>query len=369
MKTKRERTAFTAGEGLEPLEPIDLNSVGDFDEALLAMEKTSFNGRQLGEAANILTDIFTDSNDLTVLTLSGALTVAKQGLIVCELIDRGFVDIIISTGALLTHGLTEGMKGTHFKVPRKDDTALYNEGMCRVYDTVELEISFEHTQKIIGKYYDRLIPALDGKSSASGSADFFRRLGELLMELYPDQRSLLSSAYKANVPVYVPAFTDSELALDILLRTLRRNKAFLEKPFAETAVPPFNMFVDLFDFARRVHNHPGSLSIFTLGGGVPRNWGQQITPFFDIMYLEGLPVEPKKYSRGVRICPEPDHWGGLSGCSYKEGVSWAKFIPESEGGRYAEVKDDVTSVLAFLVKGVIQRIEKRRANAAVSTSR
>ncbi len=359
MEIKRDRATFTTGEGLEPLEPIDLNNINDFDEALAAMEKTSFSGRQLGEAASILTDVFTDPNDFSVLTLSGALSVAKQGLIICDLIDRGYVDAIVSTGALVTHGLTEGMKGTHFKVPKKDDAILYEEGMCRVYDTVELEVSFEHTQKTIAQYYERLIPALDGKTPPTGSAEFFRRLGELLTELYPDQRSLLSSAYKAKVPLYVPAFTDSELSLDILLRTIRNNKSFLNKPFTETIVPPFNTFVDVFDLARRIYNHKGSLSIFTIGGGVPRNWGQQITPFFDIMYLEGLPVEPKKYSRAVRICPEPDHWGGLSGCSYKEGVSWAKFVPESEGGRYAEVKDDATSVLAFLIKGVFQRIDKR----------
>jgi deoxyhypusine synthase len=360
MELKREKTAFTKGEGLEPLEPIDLNKIGDFDDALAAMEKTSFSGRQLGEAARILTDVFTDPNDFTVLTLSGAMSVAKQGLIICELIDRGYVDAIVSTGALVTHGLTEGMKGAHFKAPSKDDAILYEEGMCRVYDTIELEVSFEHTSKTIAKYYERLIPALDGKSPVTGSAEFFRRLGELLTELYPDQRGMLSSAFKAGVPVYVPAFTDSELSLDILMKALRSSKSFLEKPFAQTVVPPFNTFVDVFDFARRVYNHQGSLSIFTIGGGVPRNWGQQITPFFDIMYLEGLPVKPKKYSRGVRICPEPDHWGGLSGCSYREGVSWAKFVPESEGGQYAEVRDDATSVLAFLIKGVLQRIEKRK---------
>ncbi|HBC46443.1 MAG TPA: deoxyhypusine synthase [candidate division Zixibacteria bacterium] len=359
MEIKRERTTFTTGEGLEPLEPIDLNKISDFDEALAAMEKTSFSGRQLGEAAGILTDVFTDPNDFTVLTLSGAMSVAKQGLIFCELIDRGYVDAIVSTGALVTHGLTEGMKGTHFKAPKKDDTTLYEEGMCRVYDTVELEVSFEHTQKTIAKYYERLIPALDGKTPPTGSAEFFRRLGELLTELYPQQRGLLASAYRANIPLYVPAFTDSELSLDILMKALRSSDNFMKKPFTDMIVPPFNTFVDVFDFARRVYNHKGSLSIFTIGGGVPRNWGQQITPFFDIMYLEGLPVEPKKYSRGVRICPEPDHWGGLSGCSYREGISWAKFVPESEGGRYAEVRDDATSVLAFLIKGVIQRIEKR----------
>lgn len=360
MEKKRQKERFTRGDGLEPLEPIDINKINDFDQLLIAMEKTSFNGRQLGEAAKILVDMFTDPGDLTVLTLSGAMSVAKQGLIVCELLDRKLVDVVVTTGALITHGLTEGLKGTHFKAPPLDDSALYEQGMCRVYDTVELEMSFEHLQHTVRKYLDRLIPALDGKSPVTGSAQFTRKLGQLLLELHPDQRSLLASAYRADVPVYIPAFTDSELSLDLMLNVLRRNKSFLEKPFEEVLAPPFNTFVDVYDFARRVYNHNGTLSIFTVGGGVPRNWAQQVTPFFDIMYLEELPVKPKKYSRGVRICPEPDHWGGLSGCSYREGVSWAKFVPESEGGRYAEVKDDATSVLAFLIKGVIQRMEKMR---------
>jgi deoxyhypusine synthase len=355
---QRSKQTFSRGEGLEALEPVDLNKIHDFDDALRAMEKTAFNGRQLGEAATILTDVFTDPNDLTVLTISGAMTVAKQGLIICELIDRHYVDIVVSTGALVTHGLTEGMKGAHFKAPKEDDKSLYEHGMCRVYDTIELETSFEHTQKTIAEHFERLVPAAFGKAPVTGSAEFFRRLGELLVELYPDQRSILSSAYKASVPIYVPAFTDSELSLDLMIRILTRNPGFVKRPFAEVLVPPFNSFVDVFDYARRVHSHSGTLSIFTVGGGVPRNWGQQITPFFDILSLHNMPVEPKKFSRGVRVCPEPDHWGGLSGCSYREGVSWAKFVSEVDGGRYAEVRDDATTVLPLLVKGVIQRIEK-----------
>ena len=49
-----------------------------------------------------------------------------------------------------------------------------------------------------------------------------------------------------------------------------------------------------------------------------------------------------RFRYGVRICPEPVHWGGLSGCTYTEGVSWGKFLSREEGGQYAEVHCDAT---------------------------
>ena len=67
----------------------------------------------------------------------------------------------------------------------------------------------------------------------------------------------------------------------------------------------------------------------------------------------------KKFSYGVRICPEPVHWGGLSGCTYSEGVSWGKFVPEAEGGRYAEVLVDATVAWPIVVKAVLERLGKR----------
>lgn len=361
MKSKRRsKGKFVKGDGLEPLEPVDIAGMEDFDRALAAMEKTSFGGRQLGKAAAILTEMFTDPDDLTVLTLSGAMTIAKQGLIICELIERKLVDVVVATGALLTHGLIEGMEINHFRAPNMGDDELYLKGMCRVYDTVELETSFDLLQQLLNENFRQLIPALDGKTPPSGSGDFHRRLGKIISESYPDNRSIIGAAYNSEVPLYVPAFTDSELALDLFMKNLMETEHFMESPFGELSVPPFNPFVDLFEFADKVNKHEGTLSIFTIGGGVPRNWGQQVAPLFDLMNLDDFPVKPRLYSRGVRICPEPDHWGGLSGCSYREGVSWAKFLPESEGGTYAEVKADATVILPFLVKGVLQRIEKSK---------
>ena len=73
----------------------------------------------------------------------------------------------------------------------------------------------------------------------------------------------------------------------------------------------------------------------------------------------GVEMTPPRFRYGIRICPEPVHWGGLSGCTYSEGVSWGKFIPVSEGGEYAEVYADATVAWPLLVRGVIERLMKR----------
>ena len=70
--------------------------------------------------------------------------------------------------------------------------------------------------------------------------------------------------------------------------------------------------------------------------------------------IEGL--IPRMFSYGVRICPEPVHWGGLSGCTYSEGVSWGKFVSKKEGGKYAEVMCDATIAWPIIVKALLERI-------------
>ena len=92
---------------LIPLEPLDLKKVHSIDDLMRAMAKTAFTGRQLGEAVDVLEAMARDKDCFVVMTLAGAMTVAKQGLIVGELIDRGIVNAIVSTGALMAHGLVE----------------------------------------------------------------------------------------------------------------------------------------------------------------------------------------------------------------------------------------------------------------------
>jgi deoxyhypusine synthase len=120
--------------------------------------------------------------------------------------------------------------------------------------------------------------------------------------------------------------------------------------------PTFNPYLDLNSYTEKLLSAK-RLGIFTIGGGVPRNWAQEIGPYIDIAnHRLGLALHPPRYHYAVRICPEPTHWGGLSGCTYSEGVSWGKFVPEAEGGRFAEVYADATTVWPLLIKGVLEEL-------------
>ncbi len=331
-------------DGLVPLASLDLGTVSSIDDLVRGMSSTAFAGRALGEAADVLEAMVRDPDCLVVCTLSGAMTIAKMGLVLCDMIDQGWVHAIVSTGALMAHGFVEATGRTHFKHdPRFDDEELFARGYDRVYDTLELERSLDDIETIVRNVLDEFEP---GQPFASH--DLHDRLGAWLAAHVPG-RGILKSAHEAGVPVYVPAFTDSELGLDVALYA-RRARGEGREP------PRYDGFADLEAIAGQVIGAP-RIGILTIGGGVPRNWAQQIAPYLDIRRSRlGEDVPARRFRYGVRICPEPVHWGGLSGCTYSEGVSWGKFLPPSEGGRYAEVFADATLAWPLLVKAVGERM-------------
>ena len=132
------------------MEPLDLAKVTSIDGLVRAMSKTAFTGRQLGEAADVLEAMALDEDAFIVMTLAGAMTVAKQGLIVTELIDRGIVNAIVSTGALMAHGLVEATGRAHFRAnPEVSDEELYEQGYNRVYDTLEPEQNLDDVEEVM----------------------------------------------------------------------------------------------------------------------------------------------------------------------------------------------------------------------------
>lgn len=347
-------------DGLEPVLSLNPDKIRTFSDLLDAMGRTSFGARRLGEAFSIMKEMIADPDCFVVATFSGAMTIAKMGTVICRMIDHGMIQAVVSTGALMAHGFSESIGCTHYKLNQgMSDSELYARGYNRVYDTLEMEANLNQVEQVVSATLRR-IP----QGAVLYSEYLTRELGRTLAEDYGGD-GILKSAYVKKVPVYVPAFTDSELGLDISTwaigqalrardgdeRKKRTNATLFE---CMSCVPAFNPFLDLNSYTRRVMGAK-SLGIFTIGGGVPRNWAQQVGPYLEITNSRlGTNFRPPRFKYGVRICPEPEYWGGLSGCTYSEGVSWGKFVPPEEGGRFAEVLSDATLVWPLLVQGLLE---------------
>ncbi len=353
-------------DGLVALESYSLDDVKSFADLLRVMSKTAFSGRQLGEAFDILLEMVRNESCLVVLTMSGAMTVAKQGRLVCDMIDRGIVQAVVATGALMAHGLTESIGLTHYRYDAtKSDEQLFDQGYNRIYDTLEMESNLNDVERLVRNVLDHEKP----EGGIWSSARICKALGKRLDEL-ADGPGILRSAFRQGVPVFVPAFTDSEIGLDVATWAMHRSlhsegKSDLTQLGPDEvyqAIPPFNPFLDLQEYARLIGT-AGELGILTIGGGVPRNWAQQVAPYYDITNGRvGTALKTPRFKYAVRICPEPVHWGGLSGCTYSEGVSWGKFVAPRDGGRHAEVYADATVVWPLLMKAVFEELDAGKAS-------
>lgn len=342
---KKYSTGFS--DHFEPLEPLDLQKCKTVNDLVTAMKKTSFLARTVGEAADVLEAMVRDKDCYKVLTLSGAMTAAKMGLVICDMIDNGMINAIVSTGALMAHGFIESAGMTHFKYKfgQMKDEELYQKGYDRIYDTLELEKNLDDAEVIMREILD----SWDQKDTLC-SYKITNRLGEYLVK-NTKGRGVLKSAYEKKVPVYIPAYTDSEFGLDFGIHRRRRIMQAKEPPH-------FDPFLDLDHFTDTIMNAK-TIGIFTIGGGVPRNWAQQVAPYLDIINTRlGSGGGFKRYRYAVRICPESVEWGGLSGSTYSEAVTWGKMVPAAEGGKQVEVLSDATVAWPLIVKAVLERMEK-----------
>lgn len=318
---------------------------------------------QICKGAGLFRDSVLDPDCDVFLTLSGAMTVAQMGLVICEMIDSGMVQYVSSTGALMAHGLIQGIGLSHYKHdPSMGDEKLRELHLNRVTDTLEPEDNFTHLEEVLGRVFEA-IPS----GTRMGTAEFHRLIGQHLSHNYPDIRGILKSAYEKGVPVSVPACSDSEIGNDIFGYNIMRRIAGQS---SVDIIPELDSYA-LFEQMIKSHKRP---TIFSWGGGVPRNNTQNIGPLLEVAQNRvgreelrkflGIPdsVESFQFHRGVRCSPDPLWLGHLSGCSYQEGGSWGKFAFESPVGgtlndRTAEILADATIAAPFIVKYAMEHLK------------
>jgi deoxyhypusine synthase len=295
---------------------------------------------QVARGAKALEAMVSDKSCVRFLTISGAMTVGKMDLIICDMIEQGLIHAISSTGALMAHGLVSSIGLKHYKYnPKYNDTELARRKLNRVTDTLEPETNLDTVEEVIGK----VIEEIDGRELLSPMA-LNKLIGKHLAENYANDRGILKSAYLHKVPVFVPAFVDSELGNDIYIHNIKRRRRG-KKPILMDLERDSKELIRLVTKSRR-------FGIFSIGGGVPRNNVQNVAPLIEIINERLGPTFPnRRFSYGIRICPDRPHFGHLSGCTYSENESWRK---ADKNGIYAEMLADATQVWPFLVKYVME---------------
>jgi deoxyhypusine synthase len=296
---------------------------------------------QVSRAAKALKSMVSDRECVRFLTVSGAMTVGKMDLVICDMIEMGLVQAISSTGALMAHGLVSSIGLKHYKYnPAYDDTALARHKLNRVTDTLEPETNLDTVEKVVGE----VIKQIDGAHSISPTL-LNKAIGKYLAQHYPNDRGILKSAYLHGVPVFVPAFVDSELGNDLYIHNVRRRRSRKQAIVMDLELDS-KLLIELVTKNKR-------FGILSIGGGVPRNNVQNVAPLIEIINERlGKTYPERRFTYGIRVCPDRPHFGHLSGCTYSENESWRKAVKD---GIYAEVLADATQVWPFLVKYLMEK--------------
>jgi deoxyhypusine synthase len=271
----------------------------------------AFNAGRLSEACHIFSEkMLAPEHDTTIgLTVAGALTPAGLGGCAIELMERGLVDFIISTGANLYHDLHYALNFTlHRGSPFLDDVELYEQGIIRIYDVL-----FPATVLLETDAYIRDFLVRSGLSGPIATAELHYRLGLDLLERYPgcDEHSVVASAAKSGVPIYTSSPGDSSIGMNIAYHELMNGSTLMIDP---------NRDVNEICAIILAGKKNGCV---ILGGGSPKNFYLQGQPTLWEVY--GIPKGGNDYF--IQITTDQVVWGGLSGATPAEAVSWGKVNP------------------------------------------
>ncbi|NOY10759.1 MAG: deoxyhypusine synthase [Archaeoglobi archaeon] len=269
------------------------------------LKDSAFNARRLGEAAEIYREMV-DSNAFIFFTLAGAMVPAGMRGIVRGILDNGFANVLVTTGANVTHEIAEAL-GFHHKRGSEevDDVELSRQNVNRIYDVFIENSAFEGVEEFVSEIFQ----SMDGEFT---SYEILWEIGSHLPE-----SSFLRVAYEKEIPVFCPTLHDSILGLHLYIygRKIRYNP-----------IKDVERMVDLC-FQDK------SMGVVIVGGGVPKNFTLQ-----SMLLANG-------FDYAIQITTDSPQWGGLSGATLDEAKSWCKL---KEGAKAVTVYSDATIALPLI---------------------
>ncbi len=311
----------------EPVSHLDLTKISSVTELVDAFSGCSFQSRNLAHCAKIFLEMVRDPEAVIFMGISGALIPGGLRKVIRDLIHLNLVDVLVSTGANAFHDIYEGLGHRHFKgSPEIDDYELDRLNVDRIYDTLVDDNIFAGVAHWLADEIETLEPR------PYSGREFMSLVGERVAE----ENSFVAEAARKGVPLYVPAMTDSAIGM-ALAKHYARHRA--------------NGTGFTTDFTRdnyeiiQIKQKSSATGALYVGGGVPKNYIQQIQPMIDVMYGR---VEGHRYA--IQLTTDDPKWGGLSGCTLQESVSWGKISKQGlMGTAYLDVTIGLPLIAAYVL--------------------
>jgi deoxyhypusine synthase len=300
-----ERKAAFLQETIQHIDITQYNVVPMVD----AMAHMAFQARNLARGAQIFNMMQADGSCTVFLTLAGSLISAGLKKTITELVKNNMIDAVVSTGAnIVDQDFFEALGFKHYKgTPYGiDDQELRELMIDRIYDTFIDEEDLRVCDAVMAEICDYL------PHRAYSSREFIREMGKYLdeREQYAAYRedSIVYQCYKKGVPIFVPAFSDCSAGFGLVYHQFHN-------PESHISIDSAKDFLEI----TKIKMIGGASGILMIGGGVPKNFVQDIIVACDILEKE---AEMHKYAVQITVADERD--GALSGSTLKEACSWGK---------------------------------------------
>jgi deoxyhypusine synthase len=340
-------------EKLDTVSPINIQKNKSVIDLINDLSKTGFQGKALSKACFLFKEMIEDSDVTILLGYAGSLSTTGQWKIIQWLIENDIIDILVPTGANISEDIVEAMGFNYYQGSQNENNdLLFKKGFNRYYDVYGKEEEYYVMTELITDF----ILTLDAEYKYS-SREFLLKFG-----LWLDSKninSIVTSAARKNVPIFCPALIDSPYGDAALLAKAKG----------------FNLCIDsVKDYAEfmGLSNKISSTGVVYIGGGVPKDFIQLFAvstgflyPDFTVPNKKGghervVTKEvsyPHKYA--IQITTDSPQWGGLSGCTFEEAITWGK---EMSNDKHVQCYCDATIALPLIVNGVADLMGDKKRN-------
>lgn len=336
---------------------IEVNNPKSISQLLFEMSQTGFQGRKLAECVEVLQKMIEDRDTTILMGYAGSLSTTGIWKIINWLIENRYVDILVATGANISEDIVEAMGYSYWQGSNlADDKELFNAGINRYLDVYGSEDDYMEMTGLIAEF----ILTLKEEHKYS-SQEFLYLFGKWLAG--KGIKGIVTTASENNVPIFCPAIIDSPYGDAALIA---KSKGF------NLTLDGIKDYVEFMKLGEKVKD----TGVIYIGGGVPKDFIQLFAVTGDLLYEErkvpnrergltrpGMPETCYPHKYAVQITTDSPQWGGLSGCTFREAMSWGK---EAFDGAHVQCYCDATIALPIISHALSERTNIKRQGANLS---